>query len=315
MTDADRETRPREQWNTHKRMIACHRRAAADAAVEQRGLIFLAPDFVLSEGTIAGLLRAHAAGARAVMTMNLRTDREAVLAETSAPGRPPALPPRELVAIGMRHLHPWTRSLMADSPRTSDNPMSVYWPVRSGGTLEGVLVRTFFLHPMLVDPVERAKLPGGPIDSHYVRDCCPDLAQVRVVEDSDELVVLELSPAGREIGKGLDRDGVSALRLAAVAANCDGHQLAYWPHRIRLHAGPLDERWTAAERASSAFARRVDRWRPVGPALVVMFQTLRRWRRRREKYETALYKARKRSAKAWAMGVKRIRRRVPLFSR
>ena len=68
MTEADRSAKPRERWNTHKRMIACHRRAAADAAIEERALIFLAPDFVLAEGTIAGLVRLHSRGARAVLT-------------------------------------------------------------------------------------------------------------------------------------------------------------------------------------------------------------------------------------------------------
>jgi hypothetical protein len=342
MTAADQAARPRERWNTHKRMIACHRRAAADAAPEGRGLIFLAPDFVLGEDTIAGLLRRHGRGARAVMTMNLRLDRDAFLA--AARGRGPALAPRALVSLAMRHLHPWTQSLMADSTRTSDNPMSAYWPVRANGALEGVLVRTFFLHPMLVDPVHRTTVPGGPIDSHYIRDCCPDPSAVHVVDDSDELIVFELSPVGREIGGGIDRDGVSPLRLAAVAARCDGHQLSYWTRVIRLHGTALDERWDAAARAASVFAQRVDRYRPYGAALAAMFETLRAARRRREKYAAQAYKLRKRSAKtlsaaqeraprkarqltrpvrvavhraakAWALGVKRLRRRVPLFSR
>ena len=161
MTEADRSAKPRERWNTHKRMIACHRRAAADAAIEERALIFLAPDFVLAEGTIAGLVRLHSRGARAVLTANLRLSREALLAELSARAGGAALAPRELVGLAMRHLHPWTRSLMADGTSTSDNPTAVHWPVRSGDTLEGVLVRSLYLHPMLVDPVRRTALPGG----------------------------------------------------------------------------------------------------------------------------------------------------------
>ena len=121
---------------------------------------------------------------------------------------------------------------MADGTSTSDNPTSVYWPVRSGSAVEGLLVRSFYLHPMLVDPVRRTTMPGGPIDSHYVRDCCPDLTQCHVVDDSDDLVVFELSPAGRVISNASSRRGVSPLRLAAVAANCDRHQLSLFQKNV-----------------------------------------------------------------------------------
>lgn len=357
MTDADRATRPGERWNTHKRMIACHRKAAADAGVDGRALIFLAPDFILSEGTMAGLVRMHRAGARAVMTMNLRLSREAFLADPSRLNGKAALAPRELVAVAMRHLHPWTQSLMSDATRTSDNPTAVYWPVRSNGLLDGVLARSFYLHPMLVDPVVRNRLPGGPIDSHYVRDCCPDITDCRVVDDSDELIVFELSPAGRAIGRDISRDGVSPLRLAAAAAGCDRHHVSYWRHSIRLHAGELDERWAAAEAASLRFARRFVRLRPWGAVLVTVFETVKWLRRRHDGYETALRKAGRRyrhtvrraraeagsaardmrkairppvttkqvarpvrliwhrTAKAWTLGLKRVRRRTPMVGR
>ena len=283
-TEADRQVKPREAWNVHKRMIACHRRAAADAAIEERALIFLAPDFVLAEGTIAGLLRIHSGGARAVLTANLRLSREGFIAALSARGGNGTLAPRELVGLAMRHLHPWTRSLMADAASTSDNPTSVYWPVRSGSAVEGVLVRSFYLHPMLVDPVRRAMMPWGPIDSHYVRDCCPDLTQCHVVDDSDDLVVFELSPAGRGISNESSRRSVSPLRLAAAAANCDRHQLSYWQRPIRLHAGSLDARWTAVEQASFGLARQLERYHPYAPVLVTAYSVLKLWGQRRSAY-------------------------------
>ena len=269
--------------NTHKRMIACHRRAAADAAGEERALIYLAPDFVLGEGTIAGLVRIHSAGSRAVLTANLRLMRaEFVGAHTALGTR--ALAPRELVRLAMRHLHPWTRSLVADAASTSDNPTSVYWPVLSGEAIEGLLVRTFYLHPMLVDPVVRTAMPGGPIDSHYVRDCCPNVADCHVVDDSDELIVFELSPTARLISNERSGLGVSPLRLAGVAALCNGHQLSHWQSAIRLHSGDFDQRWTAAARDSSALARRVERYRPFGSLVVTAFSLLKWSRQRRAAY-------------------------------
>lgn len=300
MTDADRHVKAGQAVNVHKRMIACHRRAAADAAASGKALIYLAPDFVLGEGTLAGLVRLHAGGARAVLTMNLRLMREAFVAAVAS--GPAALAPRDLVSVALRHLHPWAVSLMADSPSPSDNPTSVYWPVRSSavpsGTLEGLLIRSYYLHPMLVDPVRRDVLPGGPIDSHYVRDCVPDVAQCHVVQDSDELIVFELSPVGRMIGNQVRRRGVAPVRLAALSVACNSHQLTHWDRTIRLHAGDLDARWAVAEEHAAAFARAVARYRVAGPLLVTMYESLRTWRRRRDAYETVVRKARRRSARA-----------------
>jgi hypothetical protein len=160
---------------------------------------------------------------------------------------------------------------------------------------------------MLVDPVHRDRLPGGPIDSHYVRHVCPDITQVHVVQDSDELILFELSPVGREIGRGIDRVGVSPLRLAAVAARCDEHQLAYVQRSIRLHTGPCDSRWDALEHEASRYARTFARWRPLGPALAVIFEW-RKWltrqqddvetmaRKGRRRYGQFVYRARQHSA-------------------
>ena len=280
MTDADRHVKAGQSWNVHKRMIACHRRAASDAAADSRALVFLAPDFVLGEGTLRGLVRLHTRGARAVLTANLRLCREEFLADYLVRGKD-ALPPRQLVGMALRYLHPWTRSLMADGETTSDTPTSVYWPVRAGADLDGLLVRSFYLHPMLVDPVRRDAMPGGPVDSHYVRDCCPDITQCQVVEDSDDLVVFELSPVGRVISNERPSRGMPPWRLAAVAANCDAHQLSHWHHPIRLHAGDLDERWNTADADSARLARRVDRYRPFGPLLIRTYALLKVWRQRR----------------------------------
>ncbi len=186
--------------NRYKMMTACHRRAIAEAAGERAVLIFLSPDIVLSDGTMAALVRRHAAGARAVLSTGLRLSRETFMAALDADASARTLPSRELVALALQHLHPWTESLMVDGRSANEFPTSVYWPVRSGARLEGILVRALHLHPLLVDPVRRTELPRGTIDGHYLMRCCPKLKACHVVEDSDELAVFELTPVERNIG-------------------------------------------------------------------------------------------------------------------
>ena len=203
LTELDPQATP----NTYKMMTACHRRAAADAAVAEAALIFVAPDFVLGEGTIAGLVRIHSAGAREVLTANLRLSRESFLAELAEHRDGEALAPRQLVQLGMRHLHRAAESVMVDGPCANDFPTSVYWPVRSGSSIEGMLIRAFYLHPMLVDPVHRMELPKTTIDGHYLMQSCPDLNRCVVVNDSDELVAFEPTPSRRVVGNHDRRRG------------------------------------------------------------------------------------------------------------
>lgn len=277
--------------NRYKRMTACHSHAAGDAAEAEAALIFLAPDHVLAESTLAALIRLHASGKRAVLSTGVRLSREGFLAERGdAGGR--SLPPRELVRIAMRHLHPATVSLMVDGTATNTVPTSVYWPVRTGGEIAGLLVRSFHLHPFLIDPVRRHQLPTGTIDGHYVMECCPDLRDVYVAADSDELVVFELSPAERTIGNDARSQGVSMLRLAAVAAGCNPFQRSHWEHIIRLHAGDVDEAWTDAENASRRLARDLERYRPYELVLVRTYKTLKRLTRRRKAYAREVRRAR-----------------------
>ena len=272
---------PQPNPNTYKMMTACHRRAVADAAGVEAALIFLSPDFILAEGTFEALLRRHRAGARAVLTANLRLARETFLSDWAKQARTqPAPVPRDLVGLAMRHLHPATESCMVDAASTNDFPTAVYWPVRPDGQLDGLMVRAFHLHPLLIDPVHRLELPRTTIDGHYVTKACPSPGQSVVVTDSDELVAFELTPARRAVGNHTRRHGVSLFRLLAVAAKCDAHQRSQWDRMIRLHAGPLDDRWAAAEAQSVEFAHTFARYMPLSPLAGVLSRSQKRWRRR-----------------------------------
>ena len=307
LTELDRQANP----NVYKMMTACHRRAAADAARVEAALIFLAPDFVLAEGTLAALVRRHASGARAILTANLRLSRERFLAERTAD----RATPRALVRLGLRHLHPSSESLMVDAATTNEFPTSVYWPVRSSCALDGVLVRALNLHPLLLDPVLRTSLPGGTIDGHYVTQCCPDPDQCVVIDDSDELIAFELTPSARAVGNHDGRRGISMLRLAAVTAKCDALQLSHWNRSIRLHAEDLDERWTMAEADAALFTRRLERYRFLAPALSRMYRTLKTWRRRRAAQARAIRRARKDSARLLRKAVRHVRQSRDRYGR
>lgn len=308
MSEADqRSGRTGTVANAHKRMIACHRRAAAEAAEVRHGIIFLTPDLVLDDRGLETLVRLHRGGARAVVTTGIRLSLEAFVEAQRATGAPPALPARQLVAAALDSLHPTTESLMAEG--SSDYRTAVYWPIRAGARLDGVLIRTFTLHPVLIDPVLRQQLPGGPVDSHYVRHCVPDIRDVHVVADSDELALFELTTSRRTIGK--ERAGGALVpRLVAGSSQWDAHQRVYWQRSIRIHAAELDERWQAADAAAVQLASTVERYRPVAPILVVMYRGFKFWRRRQDAYATVVRKLRRRGARVARVTPQRLQKTV-----
>lgn len=251
-----------------KRMTACHAQALREAAEFGAGLIFLSPDLVMSEGTLAGVVRRHEGGSRAVVCTGLRVDRDAFLAALGSRGRLGALPSRELVSLALEHLHPFTRAHMVDSEQGARRPTSVYWRVPG----EGILARCLYMHPLMVDPVRRDVMPDGTIDQHYLAHACPVREQIHVVADSDELVVFEMShvdAAVTETGHG----GVSLWRAARMLSRCDSHQRSYWTLPIRLHVRDTGAGWGPVEKRSARFARQVTLLRI--PALWTYFTSRR----------------------------------------
>jgi hypothetical protein len=289
-------------------MTACHRRAITEAAAAQAALMFVGADLVFSENAMAALVRMHAGGARAVLTTGLRLSRESFLAAWHRQGER-ALPPRDFVRLAMQHLHPATESLFVDGSTTNRTPTSVYWPLRRGGAIDGILVRSLHLHPLMIDPVERTVVPQGTIDGHYLMECCPDPSHFKVITDSDDLAMFELTPAGRTVGNTGGRRGVSMLRLAAVAARCDAYQRSHWERPIRIHASDVDEQWTAVEAESATFVLRLERYRLLGPVLARVYRARKAWGRHLAGYARTVRRTAKHEGRAMGRAVRKSVRR------
>ena len=258
--------------NRFTRMNACHRRALTDARETSSAVIFLCADHLLGEGTLAAVVRRHAAGSRAVVCSGVWVEVEgflAALGERATRG----VSAREMVAAAIDHLHPSVRALMVEGERTARSPHQVYWEVPG----EGVLMRCFDLHPLMVDPLHREVLPQETIDGHYVRHACPVREQVHMVSDSDELLIIEMSRAD-QVKVDTSPGGILPWTVSAALARCDTHQESYWSQPIRLHAHDLNAAWALIEERSQRFADQAVRLRRARRWLTLRYMRLR-WRR------------------------------------
>ena len=286
-----------------------HCRALSDAREAQAGLLFLNADFFLSEGALAAVLRRHAAGARAVVSVGVRLEKDTFVESLAVRGVH-GLASRDLVALALDHLHPFTVAHMIDSTRTARNPIWVCWRVPG----EGLLARSFFLQPLMVDPVLRHVLPreGFTIDAKYVIGACPQLEAIHVVSDSDELCFFELSHVDGAV-TDIDSGSISVWRAARRLRGGDRLTRKYWTQPIRLHVGDITSAWNPVERQSAYFAEQVLRWYPIVRRLHLTDRRLRRILRRGREFGKRAVRAMKplsprRVKRSIVHGIKRIQK-------
>lgn len=195
------------------------------------------------------------------------------------------LPPRRVVRLILEHAHPFTHSLFWESPDYNRMSSHLYWRVGQAG----MLGRCFYLHPFMVNPQRKDVYLVRTIDTDYVMQACPDHERVEVIEDSDELVSVELTSLGdAATNTQIKAGGSLALRrgqehpaappdadLKAVAVAFFGQQVANPLHqrfiraKIRIHAETIDESWRAVEEASDRVVTEIERWMRKDPKAVL----------------------------------------------
>lgn len=237
---------------------ACHRQAVRDADEEGAALIVLTPDSLWSEGAFQALLDRAESGVRAVLVASIRVQLETFAPAYVGQAKGGSLSSRELVRLGLQHLHPISESLFWDSEHFSSHPSHVYW--RVGG--DGLVARCFHLHPLYVFPMVRGGVMESNIDDDYLIRAVPDLGRVHVVTDSDELCGFELSPANKRVGHSDKPRSASALAVAAWARRgANKHHRDCFRSSVSVHAGSLggaqQHEWERARAEARDLAFRV----------------------------------------------------------
>ena len=112
--------------------------------------VFVTPDLVLSDGSIAAMERLAEAGKKVVLSVAIRFRQETLLEEMKQqgyfkPGQPLVLPVRDLMRMALRNLHTETLRYEFDAPYFADMPFSVYWRVPNG---HGMIIHSLSWAPL-----------------------------------------------------------------------------------------------------------------------------------------------------------------------
>ncbi len=222
-------------------------------AIEEAGragcmVLFIPPDVIWSNGAFAHTGEVLDRGAKAMFMTYLR-----VISETSVPevlrsahretDAGLALSPRELMEIGVRHVHPLMLVYLRDSKHFPIHPEFLMWTVPGEGVLLRLLARELFAF----DP-NRVKLSPQALPERIT-----DWSEIHLVTDSDELFALSLAPLWKDTDWYLERSKFDPLEVARWWLIYDSPVNDYLVQRpLRFHTGiEREDLWRRAERASA----------------------------------------------------------------
>jgi hypothetical protein len=244
--------------NKYAAMTECNVRGLREAAASSAAVVFLVPDTVWSDGTLATVAAALNAGKRAVMQAGVRVEADSAIPAlrrqfpAGATGVITATP-RELVRIALDHMHPYFRTWFWDAPAFNRNSAYTFW--RFDG---GVVARCFHLHPLMLYCERPVFDFVSTLDDDLPILALPDFESLYIVQDSDEVFHIDLAHRDLLISFKTLPEGPSAAYLSEWArfrGNLYHRRFAQYP--IRFHAGPLGRDWKTQERKSNAVYRRV----------------------------------------------------------
>jgi hypothetical protein len=227
--------------------------AAIDKAKREDALVLLMPpDVAWSDGSLGYIGRSLARGRKAIFNCYLRvvsdTFARSFVERYQRADGVIAVPPREMVAFSMPHIHPLMTAYSRDSENFPHHPEMIIWPVRG----EGLLVRVLARECLLFDP----KTYSLNEQSLIAVDAPPD--EIDFAGDSDQLFAVSLAPLGK------DMEWCSAHRTAEFT------WIGRWwldfdsplndltaATKLRIHyADPTESTWRQVEFGADLFVRR-----------------------------------------------------------
>lgn len=237
---------------------------AAELAVENVAFcVYLAPDFILSDGALLHLEWLARQGKEAVMIPGIRLIRESLLQELAQrslfkPGSPISLSSRALVEMALVHVHEEDQRYNWDHPCFSHVPVVCTWNVENE---KGLMIRAFHLHPILVSMQgarDLSSLASNTIDGDFLGYNIGDWDKIHVEQDSDNIAMFSLT--GKDERRlPLIPNTASVERVGALAYGVSVNPLHryFFTKAIKLHCADLNDNWRHVEEKTARLVYRI----------------------------------------------------------
>jgi hypothetical protein len=172
-------------------------RQAGDAMLDT-AFIFLVSDYLVADGSLATVARRIRDGASGVVAGNFQIVAEDAIPvlrrSLDAASTAIVMPPRELVAWSLAHLHPATVANVVNFGLSHNaHTNRLFWRVD-----ETTLIGRFYLMHMIgIRPEVTDFVVGSSCDYSFIPEMCPS-GNVVALTDSDEYLVVEMQPREHE---------------------------------------------------------------------------------------------------------------------
>ncbi len=235
------------QRSVYENLNLCHRHFIHQSNQEGAAMAFLCPDTLCSDGSFKELVLQSKAGKRAILAVGMRTDREAVLGvldalplETRLQGHSA----KSLMKLVVKYPHRITKSLVWSSKFFDRGwPSNLLWQIGD----QGFLCRAFHIHTFYVHP-RSPEMPGINHDFDWLSKLDFSEDDVHLVQDSDQICFLELSPKKRAvITKNQGRSSIVRVAVWVYRHTMADHR-KYFRKPIYFHLGATNSwKWKLAE--------------------------------------------------------------------
>ncbi len=248
-----------------QKMTWCYQQALAACRGIDAAFVFMTPDSVWADGAFRFMHDCQSAGVRALMALGLITVRpllQARLADFAVPTQGVIdIPPRRLVSLACDALHPLGISRLVRDGSARWNS-AFYWMRQS----HGMVARCFYLHPVMVRPRVHLERMPCTVDYRYVQQACPDLGEVRVVTDSDDLFYVDMADL-QHVGEALPLESYSQEGIADWMCEwTDEFHRTYFQQPIILRedgADDFDEELAESRTFAHSLLERYEERRPA----------------------------------------------------
>ncbi|NGX28938.1 MAG: hypothetical protein K940chlam1_01127 [Candidatus Anoxychlamydiales bacterium] len=213
-----------------------------EANKSNAGIIILTPDCIFSNNSFKNLYSHIIDNKRVVFTSGLRISQDDYLNNLrpyyqSTNMLEKALNPRFLLNITLKYLHPFAKISFADNKKISAWPSTMYWKINENCLLN----RAFHVHPLFIWPVNKnISLVEGTFDTEFPVLCCPDIHTWKVIEDSDEILILGLTEKKEIISHTINNTPVNIAKWVVSNNKYFNYNLHLFKHKIIFHSQDLD---------------------------------------------------------------------------
>lgn len=246
--------------NRYLAMSYAHKLASDIALEMQEVAVFLAPDVIISDGSLYNLAKIAQTEVSAVMTTGLRVLEESLIGilKTSVYDKNGALSmrSRDMTRLALENLHPEFEQYIWQSDNFTVSPRLCMWDSPNG---DGFLIRAFHLHPLLVNFGRITKesyhkavlaLNSSTIDGDFLGHLLGDWTGIHIIDDSDDFSIYSSTPLEDREPHGMSDSPVKkidCLRKMAYGAHVNPLHRYFFSKAIRIHTEDIDSQWDALE--------------------------------------------------------------------